>query len=273
MQRSIAVVVFLLMPAVADAGVWYYTWRCSGQCAPDRLGIEGVEGPFATEAQCETVRASDGRKDTFIGPGNLGGLDFCHESDGTGAPARSFNPIAFQRFQVAADGGAGWRLRDAAGAVSPGSSTGGVDLDIILGAHPLLGVDFGVGVQRTSITAPFYGSAPKSMLMIPWTMGFTSSPSLVRGELRLDLAADVVFVYRNGCSNCNDSLTSGFGYELRAGVDYFPRGHYGFGFDAVFMFAKMGDTMDPVEPTPIEIAAPPVLFRLSVSTRNQQLPW
>ncbi len=43
-RRAAVVVVLALVaiPSLARAGVWYYGWRCSGQCTPNQLAITGV---------------------------------------------------------------------------------------------------------------------------------------------------------------------------------------------------------------------------------------
>ncbi len=40
----VSVLLVLLVPATARAGVWYYKWSCVGQCAPNDLAIGGVLG-------------------------------------------------------------------------------------------------------------------------------------------------------------------------------------------------------------------------------------
>jgi hypothetical protein len=205
----------LLVPSLAHAGLWYYGWRCSGQCAPNQLAITGIEGPFASAADGESAR--------------LG-----HDSRGDG--------------------------------------TVGFDLALVLGAHTNYGFEFGVGGEHVSVIAPFFGADAKSMFLYPWRMGLTSSPALWHDKLRLDLAADLVWLYRS-CSGCNDSITDGYGASIRAGVDYYVGTNTGLGITAVFMWAMMGDTADPVQPTPVQIIAPSVLYQISFTVRNSILAW
>lgn len=59
------------------AGAWYYSWSCSGQCAPDRLAISGTEGPFPTEEGCNAARNGDSRRDLVQQSGNVGSVGYC----------------------------------------------------------------------------------------------------------------------------------------------------------------------------------------------------
>ena len=98
-------------------------------------------------------------------------------------------------------------------------------------------------------------------------IGLTSNPRL-SGGLRLDLAADIVYLYR-GCTGCNDMISDGYGADVRVGLDYFPNdGAWGVGLGAVWYWASLGDTSDPVQPTPVQINAPEMLFRASVTWRS-----
>ena len=285
MVRRWVVVVVVLSAAtrVARAGVWYYTWNCSGQCAPNQLAITGREGPFASQDECDSVRSADSRRETFVAEGNLGGLDFCRDSDdgsGTSSGGSSHPPAPLQRFSLGALGGEGWHVVDPSASYPAGGRTAGLDMNLVLGWRPLFGVEMSIGFQHTSVTAPIYGAAPKSMNMIPWYIGFSSSPPLFRGnvfEARLDLGADVGALFRNGCEACDvDGLSSGgFIAALRAGLDlYF--GHSkpaGLGFDAIFTFGQMGNLHASFTPSALEIAPPQVLFRVSVIFRNTKMNW
>jgi hypothetical protein len=266
------VALLLLVPSLADAGLWYYGWRCSGQCAPNQLAITGIEGPFATADDCESARFRDGRKDTFIGPGNLGGLDNCEDRDPATNAQVSHGWLPWQRLRFGVVGGYGWHVLDTMGHDSRGDGTVGFDLALVLGAHTNYGFEFGVGGEHVSVIAPFYGAGAKSMFLYPWRMGLTSSPALWHDKLRLDLAADLLWLYRS-CSGCNDSVADGYGASIRAGIDYYVGANTGLGITAVFMWAMMGDTGDPVQPTPVQIVAPSVLYQISFTVRNSILAW
>lgn len=80
----IGVVVLACLPGEAVAS-WYYRWSCNGGCAPGELSISGVEGPFSSEAECNTIRDGDDyHRDLVLQPGNFGLFESCHEEDGGG---------------------------------------------------------------------------------------------------------------------------------------------------------------------------------------------
>lgn len=269
--KAVVVVVLVAIPSLAHAGFWYYGWRCSGQCAPNQLAITGEEGPFASYEACEAARASDGRKDTFIAQGNLGGLDNCAERGDGATAAGPTRVTVWQRVRVGAIGGYGWHVQDMMGNDSRGGPTAGLDFDAVFGPHPGFGFEFGVGVQHVSVSAPVYANASRTMYIYPWVVGLTSSPALGRPDLRLDLAADIVYLYRY-CSGCNDGAGDGYGAQLRAGIDYY-RGNTAVGLCAVWMWASLGNTTDPVEPTMAQVNAPSVVGELSLTWRNAVIPW
>lgn len=60
-----------------EAGAWYYSWSCTGECSPGQLAIKGTEGPFPTEDGCNAVRNGDSRKQLVQQPGNVGSVGFC----------------------------------------------------------------------------------------------------------------------------------------------------------------------------------------------------
>src|SRR5689334_21783835 len=145
----LGLVLVLASTGIARAGVWYYTWSCAGQCAPGRLTIEGVEGPFGSQDECESVRSHDSRRDYFVAEGNLGGLHSCEETDGappavsSGSTTPSRVPV--QRMQLALLGGPVYRVRDAM-TESAGDMTGGIDVATIRGGRPVFGVEMGLGL-------------------------------------------------------------------------------------------------------------------------------
>ncbi|HEY1558110.1 MAG TPA: hypothetical protein VGF94_24940 [Kofleriaceae bacterium] len=270
-QLIVLVVAVVAVPSVARAGLWYYAWRCSGQCAPNQLAITGEEGPFASYADCEAARSRDGRSATFIAAGNLGGLDNCAERGYGASPAVEQRTTVLQRLRVGLVGGAGWHVADAAGNDSRGGTTLGFDFDAVFGPHAGFGFELGVGAQHFSVTAPVYANTSREMFIYPWVLGLTSSPALWRDRLRLDLAADILYLYRS-CDGCNDGAGTGYGGQLRAGLDYY-RGDYAIGFTGVWMWASLGNTSDPVEPTMAQVNAPTLVYELSLTWRNSNLAW
>ena len=280
-MRVVALVVGLVVAATqsADAGAWYYGWRCSGECAPNQLAISGTEGPFASEDECNSVRSSDSRRDYFVAAGNLGGLDSCTESDGAASSSSSgggsHRPLPLQRFTVGVLSGPGWHANDASGSHPPEGRTTGAELGLVFSGRATFGLEMLFGFQHTSVTSTVYGGAQKSMNMIPWSLGITITPALVRSrrvEARLDLAADVGALFRTGCDACDaDGLTSGgIIWTLRAGLDLYL-GHSktaGLALDTLFTWGRMGDIADSLTPTPIEIISPRVMLRASLLVRS-----
>lgn len=60
-------------------GAWYYSWSCSGQCAPGNLGASGTEGPFPSQAACDAARSSDSRQQLVLQSGNFGNVGYCEQ--------------------------------------------------------------------------------------------------------------------------------------------------------------------------------------------------
>ena len=118
------------------------------------------------------------------------------------------------------------------------------------------------------------------MLVIPWTIGFTSSPPILRTkslELRLDLAADIGFLFRARCEECNAAAVSGSSYVwiLRAGIDVYPRAARtpGIGVHGVVWFGKQGSLTDETAMSAIEILPPTFFVQVALLGRNGALFW
>ena len=80
----VGVVVLLGLPGQAAAS-WYYQWSCTGECSPGELAISGVEGPFSSEAECDSVREGDSyHHDLPLQPGNAGLFESCYDGDDGG---------------------------------------------------------------------------------------------------------------------------------------------------------------------------------------------
>ncbi|CAN5692549.1 hypothetical protein BH11MYX3_BH11MYX3_32650 [soil metagenome] len=277
------VLVILALAGRADASAWYYKWSCAGACAPNQLAIRGVTGPFPSEEMCNDARWGDSRRWEFVGPGNLGGLGSCAEYEGTptaddvGTRGTS-RPIPTQRYLLAFVGGPAWRVRDAAGDTE-GRSTFGMDVNLVGGGRPYIGIETGLGIHRAPIRSPRW-TGDVDMLVIPWTIGLASSPGILRTkklELRLDLGADVGFLFRTSCDECNDAGVSGSSYVwiLRGGLDIYPRAARtpGIGIHALFWFGKQGSLTDETAKTAIEILPPTLFLEVALLGRNGALFW
>lgn len=282
MRGWLVVLVVLATARVADAGTWYYKWSCAGACAPNQLSIRGVEGPFASESMCTDARWGDSRRWEFIGPGNLGGLSSCAEYDGTPTAddvgSRAVVAPVTQRYSIAAVGGRGWKVRDETGDTD-GLSTFGIDLNIVMGPRPWIGLETGLGIQRAPIRSPRW-TGEVNMFVIPWTVGFASSPPILRTkslELRLDLAADIAFLFRANCEECDAANVSGsaIAWILRGGIDIYPRAARtpGIGLHAAMWFGKQGSITDDTVNSDIEIIAPRFFVELALLGRNGALFW
>ncbi len=272
----LGLVLVLASAGIARAGVWYYTWSCAGECAPGRLTIEGVEGPFGSSDECESVRSRDSRRDYFLAPGNLGGTNSCQQTDGAPPPVSSSSTtpsrVPIQRLRLALLGGPGYRVRDGM-TESAGSATGGIEATLIGGARPVFGVELTLGLQSSSVTAPHFGAEPRRLTYVPMTIGLTSSPG--KDRVRFELGADMGFLLQVGCDTCEaDNLsTVSFTYSLRAGLDFYLTHKLGIGAAAVFYFGKQGDLADTIDPSMIEIAPPTFLIRIALTRRNPLLGW
>ena len=118
------------------------------------------------------------------------------------------------------------------------------------------------------------------MLVIPWTIGFTSSPGILRTkklELRLDLAGDIGFLFRASCDQCIAADVSGSGYVwiLRGGIDIYPRAKRtpGIGIHGLFWFGKQGSLTDETAKSAIEILPPTFFVEVALLGRNGALFW
>jgi hypothetical protein len=267
MKRRLAVVVTLVavvaVPRLAHAA-WWYTWSCSGQCAPGQLAITGVEGPFASQAECDSVRSRDGRADWFMASGNLGGLTFCEERDGAPTPGGSSGgapgPLPTQRVGVGLVFGPGWGVRDVA-TDSGKNLTAGLHFNWRISGNPRFAISTLVGVELTLITPQdesFNGGDAMTPLIMPLAIGLAASPGT--RKLRFDLAAVGGMHFGLTCG-VPDHSCGGFYGELSAGVAFYkPTAANGFGFDVVFTGSQGSG-----------LTAPLLLFRFAVVRRNRSL--
>lgn len=280
MRAGGIVLVMLGLVGVADAGGWYYKWNCAGACAPNQLAISGVSGPFASESMCNDARWGDPKRDEVLAPGNLGYLTSCEAYDQTptapdAAPSRA---IVTQRYSLVAVGGAGWTVRDAMGDTE-GLNTYGIDLRFVGGPRPWIGLETGLGIQRAPIRSPRW-TGEVNMLVIPWTVGLTSSPAILRTkslELRLELGAAIGFLFRASCEECNAADVSGSAYVwvLRGGIDIYPRAARtpGIGIHTVMWRGKQGSITDNTVNSQIEIIPPTFFIEVALLGRNENLAW
>jgi len=270
-------------PAVAHAS-WWFTYTCTGRCAPNELAIERTYGPYATEADCDTARS--GRGDLIsegVAPGNLGGLSFCQQTDAAPSSGGGYSssgptrPAPVARLMLSLVGGDSWQVRDASGLATTTGRTLGVDAGMHIGGHPSLGIEMSIGAHHVSMDAAPLGG-PTSMVVVPILVGFTSTPSVMRAgasEIRLDLGADFGLLFRSGCDACDTAGLPGGAFlgELRGGLDvYFGRGkNSGVGLDAVLMLdGKMQNLDDPLMPNGFGVQPPQLLFRLTLISRHRR---
>jgi hypothetical protein len=279
-------------PQIARAEAWYYSWSCTGECAPGQLAISGEEGPFESYDECDHVRSQDSRAEYFVAPGNLGGLDFCTNREGQhgyrpapgggaggytgvgdGGGARKPAPVA--RIELGGLFGPAYRVETPAGYEDGSGATVGADVRMQTGYRPELGGEVVFGVQYSSVTTPHYGADARSMTFIPWMIGLTSTPALFRGtrrEYRLDLGLDLGGLSRVGCSACAAEMlpTHAFIVAARGGLDtYFGAGlNQGIGVDAVFQWSHHG-TVDAGNPASFAIVPPVFLLRVSLIVRSR----
>ena len=278
------VVLMCFCAARAEAGAWYYKWSCAGQCAPNQLAISGVSAGYPTEEMCNDARWGDPNRTYFQQSGNLGSLTPCEEYDSAPAPdasagSQSAAKFVFQRFSLGLQTGSGVRVRDAT-TDSTGSSTYGANLNMVAGGRPWIGLEFGFGLQFSSVVAPHFGMTAKTLTYLPVAIGFTSSPAIMRGrkvEVRLDLGADAVGMFQIGCDTCeaDDLDTVALLGELRAGLDFYLGGSKskGIAIDAAMTFGKQGNMTDEILPSAIEITPPRYLVRAAYIGRNTDLFW
>ena len=126
------------------------------------------------------------------------------------------------------------------------------------------------------MTAAHYGAMAKPMMFVPYLLGFTSTPAIIRGhtEVRLDLGADGGILFLAGCANCDADMLPSLGFiaQLRAGLDFYfgAQKNGGIGFDTIFMLGQLGDPHDATSPSAVAILPPTILFRLSFIARNNR---
>jgi hypothetical protein len=276
---AVALIVVIGAPGVARAGAWYYTWQCSGGCAPGQLAISGVEGPFASYEQCDGARSGDSRRDYFLAEGNLGGLNLCEEADAPPSPSASggggTRAAVVARLMVAGVVGGGYRVEDATGIEASTGTTGGFEIDVQFGGHPIFGLEVGLGYQQSSVTAPHFGPDAHTIEFVPLTIGFASTPALFHGdafEVRLDLGASLGDYFRIGCDDCDADMLQGDAILgiFRGGIDtYFGRERsFGIGVAGVYLTGSQGNLHDDVSPSLIEIRPPTYLLRVTFLSRH-----
>ena len=284
MRWLVVVVCIVFAPRSADAGGWYYKWSCSRACAPNELAIRGVSPAYASQAICEDQRWNDPRRRELTGPGNLGYQTSCeeYESEPTADDIGPRGPVSIapmQRYSLAFVGGPGWNVRDAA-AAQRGGHTAGVELNLVIGGRPWFGLETGIGVHRSPLTHPRWAVDAFPIYFIPWTLGFTSSPGIIRArsvEVRLEVGADIGFLFRTSCAPCDadDHSAAGYLWILRAGLDTYVGANkrLGIGVHGVMQLGAMGSLTDATAMTASVLEPPKFLLRLSISRRNGTLAW
>ena len=98
-----------------------------------------------------------------------------------------------------------------------------------------------------------------------------------RGSARVDLGADIGFLFRTSCEECNAADVSGSAivWVLRAGVDIYTRAARtpGIGIHAVMWREKQGSLTDETAMSAIEIIPPTVFIEIALLGRNGALDW
>ena len=214
-------------PAAAD---WYFTWHCQGACAADAAGVDGTEGPFATEADCDRAMR-DKRWQLNASPGSAGTAGACYQpgGGGGGAPTGAFERAAvFARLHVGALYGGPWAIEYEGGRAVDVGPTTGAEVAVSFGREAV-GLAVGAGLLR----APGARELPSDPLDPIWaaslTIGVTSSPFAIvrrpRLEVRPDLGVDFGDLQRVSCERCAFTVArksepdSTLIWRVRVGVD------------------------------------------------------
>lgn len=279
---SLAALALMVSAGVAQAGVWYYEWSCTGRCAPGQLAVSGREGPFLSRADCEYARDHDQRANEFVAEGNLGGLEFCEEdtSQPTGVylgpapgPAAAPTKARISALELGVALGASWRATGADGMTTTGPGTVGLEFDSHVG-RDVGGGSMQLGLYGTWLENPLLGTDARSAMIIPMSIGLALTPRVYhRGDrsARLDLGASVGGFFLLGCSGCVGAVfdeTLAFGYTLKAGLDYFVSKDTGFGVDVIFPSWQIGSAA----PGNLLLESPTWMVRLSMIGRPAQQP-
>ncbi len=111
--------------------------------------------------------------------------------------------------------------------------------------------------------------------------GTTRGAAPVRAQPARDprggLAADIGFLFRAHCDECNAANVSGSAYVwiLRGGIDLYPRAARtpGLGIHSVFWFGKQGSLTDETAVSAIEISPPTMFIEVALLGRNGALFW
>jgi hypothetical protein len=265
-----AALVLLLAPSDAVAGRWYYKWFCSGQCASGPYqGFDGREGPWATYEECDYVRTRD-RRDRGPRPYTI---MFCEDAEGPSSPrpgpvyvpaAEATQKVRMSVIETGVAVGQGWSATSDTGTTA-GPFTLGLELD----GHA--GRDFGggsmqLGLYATKLEAPLLGSEPRTWFVIPLAVGLVLTPQVYdsgESSVRLDLGASAGGFYGFGCSACAGAVFQegiGFGYTLKAGLDFYFDGSSGVSLDVILPRYSIGAAV----PGNLELSSPKWMVRLSL---------
>lgn len=280
----VGLVVLLSAAAAAHADEWYFRWECAGACAPDRLTVSGVDGPYAGEGDCG--QAQRRRRTEINGPGSAGSASSCYTSDRSGAggggglaPVR---PARVARMYVSALYGAPWHVEYADGRALDTGATSGGTLTLAVG-HQVFGFLFGLGATRAAASA----AVGDPIWFYDLQVGLHSSPMafLVRPglELRPDLAVAGIDVGRLGCDQpCDHDITNiaykpepehAFGVRASAGLDLWlgRRRKTGVAVEGVVQALRMGGNTaldDPDAEFGARLTAPVWTVRVSWIVRG-----
>jgi hypothetical protein len=264
---GIVCVALIASTATAHAA-WYYTYSCSGACAPEQLAAVGVSPGFMTASECESARNADSRRYTNQQSGSLGGLSLCFESDtqpspDAGGASGPRNPPPFQAFAAGVIGGPGYKPVNE----NDGRVAAGLDLAFMFGGKPFFAL-----VLRTGFRGSHFDSDATTLTHLgmfwPLMVGITFAPGSYR--TRFEFGADGGFEVSAACKGCPGGalvgvLRGGLVHYFASPVDFSKRGDRS---------GRMGLSLEVVkEYRSGTIDSSMALFRLSFRMRNDVLSW
>jgi hypothetical protein len=259
----IAVVVVVLVLARSVHAAWYYTWTCTGNCAPGELASTGTSQGYDTEGECDGARASDPVNQLIMQSGNLGSISYCHESDGPpDAAGAAHRHVPTQRKAFGLVGGPGWRLHDTdTMKTSTGAFTTGGYARIVGGGRPVFGLALGLGAEVTRIQAAKAGPDAQVMLFAPATLGIIVAPRITE-NVRVEFGVDADVIFGLVCNACQSAMGS---VDFHGGLEIYGHGERGIELEVVYH--DLGDSYDNM------MLPPPFEVRLSLAHRNLDLFW
>lgn len=288
-RRAAALAIALglaLGAGTAAADGWYFTWHCQGACAAGQASLDGTEGPFASEADCDQAQRAR-RYELNASPGSAGTASECYSDatgGGTGPTGTIVRSLVLARLYAAALYGTPWSVEYASGTVVDVGPTTGVELALAFGREGV-GLQAAVGLLHAPGPREHDGDPADPLWALAFDLGVTSSPfAIVRRpglELRPDLGVDVGLLQRLSCERCEFSLTrkqepdSTFLWRVRAGVDVWlgRRRNTGVAVEAMYQHGRMGGDEDLTSPDAafdVKLTPPTWMLRVSFIRRGSR---